>query len=337
MPSSRPSHIAPSSVRASVRATVLATVLSAVLVPILLALSPLVSPAWAQGPDAPGRFDCDPTGNTLCLQRGRFAVTVEFQTPFGFGGPGIPRPVTDHTGAFWFFDPDNLELMVRVVDTRAQNGHFGVFFGSVVNVTFDLAVQDNATGQVLVFQNPQGNLSGGGLALAFAADPGPGAVPPPQVLQSSPADPTTSPTTTTTTPLTPTLEAPGSPELSTQARPSTSGSPCAAATELCLQEDRFLLQVAWETSEEVSRQALPVSLLPDTGAFWFTRPADLEVFVRLLDARALNGSFWVLAGSLSQATFELRVTDTATGRVVTYLVPGGSFASIVDTHAFPDF
>jgi len=298
------------------------------LLTILLAPTLAPAPALAQGTDAPGLFGCTPSGDTLCLQRGRFAVTVVWQTFFGTSGPGVPRPVTDHTGAFWFFDPNSLELMVRIVDTRAQNGYFGVFYGSVTNVGFGLTVTDTATGQVLAFVNPLGTFAGGGLAEAFAADPGPGTVPAPLTLWTEPAG-------------RPGESTPGGTELSvvaggsSLASPATRTPPCTAATGLCLVDDRFLMEVTWQTPQDVSRRGFAVSLTPDTGAFWLTRPADLEVFVRIVDGRALNGSFWVLAGSLALPTFELKVTDTATGALNTYLVPAGTFASIVDLNAFP--
>ena len=54
----------------------------------------------------------------------------------------------------------------------------------------------------------------------------------------------------------------------------------------------------------------------------------------MLDARALNGKFWVFYGALSNVEYTIRVTDTETGQVKTYTNPNGTFASVGDTDAF---
>jgi hypothetical protein len=56
--------------------------------------------------------------------------------------------------------------------------------------------------------------------------------------------------------------------------------------------------------------------------------------VKVLDARAVNGSFWLFYGSLSNVAYTITVTDTATGTTRTYRNEGGSFGSVGDTKAF---
>ena len=62
-------------------------------------------------------------------------------------------PLTGDTGAFWFFDPANLELMIKVLDGRAVNGYFWVFYGSLSNVEFTVTVTDTTTGAVKTYHN----------------------------------------------------------------------------------------------------------------------------------------------------------------------------------------
>jgi hypothetical protein len=78
-----------------------------------------------------------------------------------------------------------------------------------------------------------------------------------------------------------------------------------------------------------------VPLSGDTGYFYFTSPGNVEVIVKVLDARSFNGFFWVFYGALSNLEYTLTVTDTQTGRVKTYHNPNGTFASQGDTVAFP--
>ncbi len=67
--------------------------------------------------------------------------------------------ITDDTGAFWFYDPTNLELVVEVLDGRSVNGKFWVFYGALSNDEYTLTVTDTLTGAVKTYVNPQGQLA----------------------------------------------------------------------------------------------------------------------------------------------------------------------------------
>src|SRR5262249_35114872 len=87
-----------------------------------------------------GRVDlstCSSGASDLCLGiPGRFRTSVVWRTQEGAANSGTAVPITSNTGAFWFFDPSNLELVVKVLDGRAINGHFWVFYGSMTDVQF---------------------------------------------------------------------------------------------------------------------------------------------------------------------------------------------------------
>ncbi|HYU30898.1 MAG TPA: hypothetical protein VEW48_01935 [Thermoanaerobaculia bacterium] len=100
------------------------------------------------------------TGNDLCLGGGRFRLTASWRVPStGTHGEGIPLGLSADTGSFWFFAPTNAELVVKVLDGRALNGHFWVFYGSLTNVEFDLTVTDTVTGQRRTYHNPAGTMA----------------------------------------------------------------------------------------------------------------------------------------------------------------------------------
>src|SRR6202040_239701 len=87
----------------------------------------------AAADEAASSSACTPGPQTLCLLASRFQVTSRWRLP---SGPGLGTAVSegDQTGAFWFFDPANLELLVKVIDGRALTGHFWFFYGALSNV-----------------------------------------------------------------------------------------------------------------------------------------------------------------------------------------------------------
>src|SRR5262249_4094140 len=119
----------------------------------------------------------------------------------------------------------------------------------------------------------------------------------------------------------------------TDARAAT-GACVAGPDRLCLQGNRFAVTAAWKDFSGHTGTGTAVPLTADTGTFWFFSPTNVEVVIKVLDGRGLNGKFWVFYGALSNVEYTLTVTDTATGAVKTYTNPSGQFASVGDTGAF---
>jgi polysaccharide biosynthesis protein PslG len=103
---------------------------------------------------------CVPTAQDLCLLGGRFRVNVRWQTLQGLSGAGQATPVSDQAGTFWFFSPQNLELVVKVLDGRSISGKFWVFYGALSDVAYTITVTDTVTGSTKTYRNRQGNLCG---------------------------------------------------------------------------------------------------------------------------------------------------------------------------------
>jgi len=104
---------------------------------------------------------CHLDETTLCLRGGRFSVRVQWRTSRGGGGEGSGRtiPLSLDSGAFWFFQASNVELVVKVLDGRAINGHFWVFFGALSDVAYTITVTDAATGASRRYENAEGTLA----------------------------------------------------------------------------------------------------------------------------------------------------------------------------------
>ena len=114
---------------------------------------------------------CEEDEATLCLQEGRFAVQVEWDTPNepGVTGVGSPLPSlgTNETGFFWFFEPGNVELSIKLLDGRAINDSFWFFWGGLSDVSYRILVRDTVSGNQSVYSNPAGTLCGGSDLEAF--------------------------------------------------------------------------------------------------------------------------------------------------------------------------
>ncbi len=100
---------------------------------------------------------CRPGATLHCLNRRRFKVEVEWQDFAGNTGFGRPVPgASDDSGMFWFFEPDNWELQVKVLDGCVVNGNFWVLSSATTNVGFVLRVTDTMTGEVKEYSNALG-------------------------------------------------------------------------------------------------------------------------------------------------------------------------------------
>ncbi len=144
------------------------------LCPQLLELKEILNTARVSPPRNPEhRFDiaplslrcapdsvCTPDATTLCLRGGRFRVEVEWQDFSGGTGAGRQVPSgSDESGLFWFFDADNWELLVKVLDGCPLNDRFWVFAAATTNVGTTLRVTDTVSGQRQVYVNPLGTPS----------------------------------------------------------------------------------------------------------------------------------------------------------------------------------
>jgi hypothetical protein len=253
---------------------------------------------------------CAAGSEVLCLQGGRFQARLAWKNPFtGETGTGKTLPLTGDTGAFWFFDPDNLELMVKVLDGREVNGYFWVFYGSLSNVEYTLTLTDTATGTAKTYHNAPLTFGSQADVTAFHSPPG---IPVPGA-QSAP------------------LKELAAPELGLFAAPDCTPTP----TAFCGQS-RFRVEVSFvDPRNGLAGQGRAVQLTDDTGIFWFFSPSNLELMVKVLDGGGVNGHFWVFYGALSDVEYTITVTDTATGSKRTYHNPLHHLASGADLDAFP--
>ena len=103
---------------------------------------------------------CDPNTNTLCTLAERFRVRVNWENKVGGTGTGVLIPTsTDNTGVFWFFEHENWELLIKMIDACAYNDHYWVFGAGATDVRYVVTVEDLATGATWEYENAQGHAS----------------------------------------------------------------------------------------------------------------------------------------------------------------------------------
>jgi streptogramin lyase len=104
---------------------------------------------------------CVTHGSTLCLGGGRFQVRAHWEIPDkNEGGEGSAVSLTPDSGYFWFFDSNNVELIVKVLNACSQpTPRYWVFAGGLTNVGVTLTVTDTAIQGIQATQtyvNPDG-------------------------------------------------------------------------------------------------------------------------------------------------------------------------------------
>jgi hypothetical protein len=243
---------------------------------------------------------------TLCLAGGRFEVRVSWRDFSGNTGVARAEPLSGDTGYFWFFEPSNVEIVLKVLDARVLNGYFWVYYGALSNVEYTITVHDTVTGLGKTYFNPAAQFASAGDSTAIPGSAG--------VLWESGDDASA---------------------VAAGETAAASGACTAGPTTLCLQQSRFAVSIAWKDFQGQTGQGQAVGLTGDTGTFWFFDPANVEVVVKVLDGRVFNDRFWVFYGALSNVEFTLTVTDTVTGNSKSYVNPLGVFASLGDTAALP--
>jgi hypothetical protein len=261
---------------------------------------------------------CASSSETLCLgPDGRFRAHVAWRNPFnGDTGTGRTLPLTADSGTFWFFGDQNLELMVKVLDGTVVNGHFWVYAGALSNVEYTLTVIDSLTGNERSYHNPAFQFASRADVNAFPAAVG------------GVGSETTAETTAGT------ATAAGAIGVKTDAIGECLPVP-AGSTSLCLGSGHFTVSVEFtDPRTGLTGAATAVPLTSDTGAFWFFDDSNLELMIKILDGRTLNGKFWVFFGALSDVDYTITVTRLETGEVKTYHNPRGTLASRADTAAF---
>ncbi|HEX7184752.1 MAG TPA: ELWxxDGT repeat protein, partial [Thermoanaerobaculia bacterium] len=212
---------------------------------------------WAL--DLTGPAGCQPSPTRLCLSAGRYQVEAFWRDFQGNAGRGQAVSLTPDTGYFWFFDDSNVETVIKVLDGRGSNGHVWVFYGALSNVQYTLSVTDTQTGLTRQYFNPLRQFASVGDTHGFG---------PLGAYSSSPA-----PSTAAPSPL---------PLVAERIDPAAATGVCQPGAErLCLNDNRFAVEVSWRDFQNRTGKGKAVGLTADTGYFWFFDDANVELVTKV--------------------------------------------------------
>ena len=99
---------------------------------------------------------CTASETALCLQSSRYEVRANWQTGERSGAATV-IPRTADTGMFWFFSSRNVELIVKVLDGCALNGHRWVLMGGLTDVGVEIMVTDSESDEAKMYGSPEGS------------------------------------------------------------------------------------------------------------------------------------------------------------------------------------
>jgi hypothetical protein len=98
---------------------------------------------------------CVDDATTICLNDGRFRVTVTYRNKAGATGAGHAIRLTEDTAYFWFFNDTNVEIVLKVLDACSSPFEtFWVFAAGLTNVEVEIVVLDTETDVEKVYFNP---------------------------------------------------------------------------------------------------------------------------------------------------------------------------------------
>ncbi|MCB1008764.1 MAG: hypothetical protein KDB94_07700 [Acidobacteria bacterium] len=98
---------------------------------------------------------CVPSETQVCL-RGRFSVSARFDAGPTHVGEARALPYSNESGLLWFFAPENVELLVKVLDGCAINGAYWVYAAGLTDAFVEIEVLDTWTGELWTRSNPRG-------------------------------------------------------------------------------------------------------------------------------------------------------------------------------------
>lgn len=95
------------------------------------------------------------------------------------------------------------------------------------------------------------------------------------------------------------------------------------AETLCLLNDKFNVTVTWRDFQDRTGSGRATQLSNESGDFWFFNAQSNELIIKIIDACASTGNYWVFWRALSNVEIDLVIRNTTTLQTLTYLNPLG--------------
>lgn len=99
---------------------------------------------------------CTTSATTICLNNSRFSVRVDWRTTAGQSGAATAIKYTADSGFYWFFGPDNIEVLLKLLNGCGLNSRYWVFAAATTDVEYTIRVTDTKTGKVKTYFHAAG-------------------------------------------------------------------------------------------------------------------------------------------------------------------------------------
>ncbi len=305
-------------------------------------------------PPGPGAAtDCIPRPVTTL--NGGYDVRMCFETPSGLQTAAANYHLeSDDSGLLYFFDRDNAEILLKVLDGCAVNGHRWVFTAPVTNLAFRLEIVERTSGMRFVQENAAGQTAQtAGDTAAFPCEPGLAAAPgataavsrltaregPAQPLRRDDSSrPHAGAFATHPVDESPASRAePGLAALSKAAHAAANTDPPACEPEGPGVElaNGYRIDMCIALPDGTVQSARDWGLPSESSALlYFFDRGNVEVLIKVLDGCAVNGRRWVFSAPATDLAFHLAVTGPDDERWSHANEGGRTATARADTGAF---
>lgn len=287
----------------------------------------------------PDPSDCEPETAQISFSHGyEVSAWVEYEE----SGETARMDAVDYgldseqSGLLYFFDRDNAEVLIKVLDACAVNGHRWVFVAPVTDLALNLEVREVATGKRWQYRNPRGGQTAKPRSdtAAFPCD----ATAASWAIGDGRWGPRPSGGTHP-------VEAGGASTRSEERQaavgvglPGHSGdaTDCEPDTSVLTLGGGYTVSMCYETSEGEVGDAVDWGLdSQQSGLLYFFDRDNVEVLLKVLDGCGVNGHRWVFVAPVTDLAFNLVVTSPG-GEIWTHTNRLGETADAAsDTSAFP--
>lgn len=284
-----------------------------------------------QGEDLHG-YGCRSSGDRACLNQRRFDVSARYSTPTASRAVAKRLDIVGlaDTGAlFYFFGPDNPEMLIKVVNGCWLNDHWWVFGSAATDLAYEVAIKDLAAGGGMVEYRHKGDgvivgdngySTGAGVLNDTSAFPCESAA----AVQAGERHTDDSPAVG---PLLSTNDG-GFGRAATRGAGNAIDYGCPSSyVGPCLNNWRFGVHGAPGRFQNRLSDGGPLQThgLGDSAVlFYFFEPDNPELLIKVVDGCAINGHWWVFGSAATDLRWYLRIFDYApSGRDRLYQHRGG--------------
>ncbi|MCK6682751.1 MAG: hypothetical protein L6R30_10085 [Thermoanaerobaculia bacterium] len=247
------------------------------------------------------------------LSRARVAVDVVWRSQYN-GVTGVATPISqaDSFAYFYFSDPNNPEVFVKVLDFGADKPYL-VFYAGLTDYEYTVTFTNTETGKELSFTKPAGSFSGGANNQDL-----------PHIAAGAAA-----------------WSRDGASSWKRDEAPTFSASSDdrtvipSAAHELLLSNGGVAVSVSWKSQYSgQTGQGTPLPQKDSFGYFYFSDRSNPEVFVKVLDFGPASPYLLFFAG-LTDYEYTVTYRNTRTGQAVAFTKEPGSFNGGADNTSLP--